>query len=671
MINSKLPAILYGGDYNPDQWSKDVWQEDMRLLKLAGINVVTVPVFSWAKLQPAENEYDFEWLDEILDMIAENGFYACIATSTAAQPAWMSLKYPEIMPVDVNGRKRKHGKRVNFCPNSKKYREFSTKLAGKLAERYKDHPALLWWRVANEYGTYCYCDNCAIEFRKWLQKRYGTIEELNKRWNLSFWGHTVYSWDEIMVPSELNDDNKWYQPKGLDYLRFMTDSSIGCFVGEYEAIKAVTPDLIVTTNISGYIKKLDQFKWAKYVDIISWDNYPRPEHRVSVVALKHDLMRGLRGGEPFILAEQTPSKQNWQPYNILKRPGEMRLLSYQALARGADTVMFFQLRASIAGVEKFHGAVISHAGHENTRVFRECAQLGNELEGLGDKILDSRMSSKVAILFDWDNWWAAELSSGPSRDLDYFDQIEKYYHAFHSSNIPVDIVSVDTDLSDYDLVVAPILYMTKPGLADKISTYIKNGGTFITTFMSGLVDENDRVILGGYPGELREPLGIWVEEFDALLPKMKNTMKINSNLAGMQEQYECGLICDILHLEGAEALGIYGEDFYAGSPCLTVNNYGKGKAYYVATDPDEEFINDFIKQICEQKGLVAPLEVPAGVEVTQRHKDNSTFTFLLNHNDFTVSLDLKNKLYQDLISKEQKTGQVNLDPKDVLILEEL
>lgn len=670
MINPKLPAILYGGDYNPDQWPEEIWREDMRLFRLAGINVVVVPVFSWAKLQPAEDRYDFEWLDRVLDLLAENGIYACIATSTAAQPAWMSVKYPEILPVDVHGRKRTHGKRVNFCPNSKVYREFAARLARKLAERYKDHPALLYWRVANEYGTYCYCDTCAQEFRKWVQKRYGTIEEVNRRWNLSFWGHTIHSWDEIMVPSELNDDNKWYQPVALDYLRFMTDSTIECFVNEYQAIKEVTPDLMVSTNISGYIKKLDQFKFAEYVDIVSWDNYPQPQHRMSLVAFKHDLMRGLKGGRPYILAEQTPSSQNWQPYNLLKRPGVMRLLSYQALARGADTVMFFQMRQSKAGVEKLHGAVISHAGHERTRVFRECAQLGAELKNIGASFLDSRVTAKVAVMFDWDNWWAVELSSGPSRDLQYLDQVEKYYHALWKLNVPVDIVRPDSDLSKYDLVLAPLLYMTKPGTAENIENYVREGGTFVTTFFSGMVDENDHIILGGYPGELKDVLGIWVEEIDGLLPEMKNGMVMKGPLGELNGTYGCGLICDLLHLRGAEALAVYAADFYAGRPCLTRNQFGKGTAYYVASDPEQPFIDGFVKYLCDLKGIKAPLEVPPGVEVTQREKESRRFTFVLNHNETAVEIDLGEKACFDLVTQTEKRGRVRLAGRDVLILEE-
>lgn len=669
MINPKLPAVLYGGDYNPDQWPEEIWQEDMRLFKLAGINVVVVPVFSWAKLQPAEDRYDFEWLDRVLDLLAENGLYACIATSTAAQPAWMSVKYPDVLPVDVDGRKRTHGKRVNFCPNSKVYREFAARLARKLAERYKDHPALLYWRVANEYGTYCYCDTCAQEFRKWVQRRYGTIEEVNRRWNLSFWGHTIYDWDEIMVPSELNDDNKWYQPVALDYLRFMTDSTIECFVNEYQAIKEVTPDLMVSTNISGYIKKLDQFKFAEYVDIVSWDNYPQPQHRMSLVALKHDLMRGLKNGQPYILAEQTPSSQNWQPYNLLKRPGVMRLLSYQALAHGADTVMFFQLRQSKAGVEKLHGAVVSTAGHEHTRVFQECAQLGAELKNIGAKFLDSRINARVAIIFDWDNWWAVELCSGPNRDLQYLDQVEKYYHALWKLNIPTDIVRPTADLSKYDLVLAPLLYMTKPGAAANIENYVREGGTFVTTFFSGIVDENDHIILGGYPGELKDVLGIWVEEIDGLLPEMKNGMVLQEPLGELNGTYMCGMVCDLLHLRGAEALAVYADDFYAGRPCLTRNQFGRGTAYYIASDPEQGFVDGFVKYLCDLKGIKAPLAVPAGVEVTQRVKGDQQFTFVINHNETTVEINLGETAYTDLITLKEKRGLVSLAGRDVLILE--
>lgn len=667
MISKKTPFILYGGDYNPDQWPEEVWKEDMRLFHEAGVNLVTLPVFSWAKLQPSEDTFDFSWLDRIMDLLAENNIYACLATSTAAQPAWMSLKYPDILPVDVDGRRRTPGKRVNFCPNSPSYRRFSAEMARRMAERYKNHPALLIWHVANEYGTYCYCENCAKEFRRWTKARYGTLEEVNRRWNLSFWGHTIYDWDEITVPSELNDDNKWYQEIGLDYTRFMTDSSLGCYRNEYEVLKAVTPEVPVTTNISGFIKKLDQFRFAECLDVVGWDNYPSPRDDASTVALKHDLMRGLKRGEPYLLVEQSPNQQNWQPYNKLKKPGEVRMLSWQAVAHGADSVLYFQMRQSRGGVEKFHGALISHDGSDRTRVFRECAALGRELAATKDKLPGARTRAKVAIVFDWDNWWAVELSTGPSRDLAYFQQVNKYYKAFYERNIAVDLVRPDEELSGYRLVVLPLLYLQKDGFAARIERYTAAGGTVLSSFFSGIVDENDNVILGGFPGNLRRLFGIWAEETDALLPDESNAIAAEAG-SGLPQHSACGLLCDLVHAEGAEVLARYEKDFYAGLPCLTRNRFEKGSAYYMATDPEPAFLQALVDRICAECGIRGILDTPSGVEAARRFKDGKAFTFLLNHGVQNAEVQL-DKIYRRLDDGTPVQGSVTLEPFGVLVLE--
>ncbi|ANY65309.1 beta-galactosidase [Paenibacillus sp. BIHB 4019] len=670
MIHSKLPKIWYGGDYNPDQWPEAIWQEDMRLFKEAGINVVTLPVFSWAKLQPSEDVYQFEWLDKLLDLIAENGIYACLATSTAAQPAWMSRKYDDILPVDVDGRKRTHGSRTNFCPNSKTYRRFSRALAAKLAERYKEHPALLIWHINNEYGTHCYCNHCAEAFRIWLQAKFGTTERLNAEWNMSFWGHTVYDWEDIVPPSNLNGDNRHFQPMALDYKRFMSDSLLACYKGEYEELKRITPDLPITTNIWGLFNGLDLQKWGDAMDIVSWDSYPQMNEPMGNVAMRHDYMRGLKQGKPFMLMEQTPSQQNWQPYNSLKRPGVMRLWSYQAVAHGADTVMFFQLRRSIGACEKYHGALIEHVGHEHTRVFRECAQLGRELEKLGDKLLDATVQAEAALLFDIDNWNAVEITSGPSVDLNYLEQAQRYYKAFYDQNIQMDVISPLSDFSKYKIVVAPVMYMLKPGVAERIEAFVQAGGTFITTFFSGIVNENDLVTLGGYPGALRKLLGVWVEEIDSLTPDMRNTIEVGEQFGHIAGgTYECELLCDLLHLEGAEALGSYGSDFYAGMPALTVNRYGEGEAYYVATVPEQKLLSGLVQTLCDKHGIGAPLLADAGVELAQRQKGEEAYTFVLNHNPFESKLELGEVEYTDLLTSEHLSGAVTIEPYGVMILQ--
>ena len=667
LITQKLPVIFYGGDYNPDQWSEEIWQEDMRLFKKAGINLVTLPVFSWTKIEPEEGVFEFSWLDRIMDMLYENGIYVCLATSTAAQPAWASLKYPEMLPVDAAGRRRTHGKRVNFCPNSADFRRLASQMAKQLALRYGKHPALLIWHIANEYGTYCYCEHCAQEFRKWAKSRYQTIGELNRRWNLSFWNHTVRDWDEIILPTELNDDDKYYPGIALDYLRFMTDSNIGCYRAEYDAIKSVTPDIPVTTNISGLIWHLDQFKFAKYLDVIGWDNYPAPGCDLSIPAFKHDLMRSLKR-MPYLLVEQSPNQQNWQPYNVLKRPGEVRRLSYQAIAHGAESVLYFQLRQSAGGVEKFHGAVISHAGHENTRVFRECAALGDELKRLGSELLGAEYKARVALMFDWDNWWVLNLTSGPSRDLHYFDQICAWYKALYNRNIAVDIVQPDGPLSGYDVVLAPLLYMVKPHVRENIEGFVSSGGTFVSSFMSGIADENDLVLIGGYPGDLRNLLGIWVEEIDALLPGAKNAMIPETGARGFAGRYDCGLICDVMHAESARVLARFESDFYAGFPCLTVNRFGSGRAYYVGTSPEASFLSDFLKTVCEEKEIRAPFAAPQGVEITQRFRDGTAYSFFINHSASPVKIDLAGIEGEELLKGNRITNELLLEPNEVAIL---
>lgn len=678
MINSKLPFILYGGDYNPDQWPQEIIEKDMHLLKLANINIVTLPVFSWALLQPDEDTYNFEWLDKILDLLKQNNIYVCLATSTAAQPAWMSRKYPEMLPVDFHGSKRKHGGRVKFCPNSTKYRELSVKLATKLAERYKDYSNLAVWHVANEYDNYCYCDHCQEEFRKWLKNRYKTIDNLNKAWNMNFWGHTVYSWDEIVAPSALNE--MWdgpgktcttFQGIALDYNRFMSDSILDCYIGEYNAIKKITPDILITTNFMGTFKPLDYFKWAEHMDIISWDNYPSYGDSPSVVAMSHDLMRGLKSGDPFMLIEQSPSQANWQPYNSVKRPGEMRLQSYQALAHGADSVMFFQMRQSIGACEKYHAAVISHADSENTRTFKECLELGKELKALGDTIIDSKYNSKVGIIFDWDNWWAVEFSSGPSIELKYLPQIKKYYSGFHNKNIPVDFVKPNDDFSKYDIIIAPVLYMLKDNVANNIKNFVSKGGTFLTTFFSGYVDSNDRVKLGGYPSELRDLLGLWVEELDALPPEINNSIMMNSSLENFYSEYKCNMLFDIINLEGATALGTYSSDFYKDRPAFTLNKYGDGEAYYIASNPETKFVDDLVTYLDSKHSLSLDFETQSGVEITKRVKDDKNIFFVLNHNNESVSLSLKDKSFINLITKEKVADELLLNIRDVAILQEV
>jgi len=672
-----MKKILYGGDYNPEQWPKEIWREDMRLLGMAGIDILTINVFSWALLQPSEDKYDFSTLDSIIETVSAAGMKICLATGTATHPAWMARKYPEVLRVNTDGSKRKFGDRQNSCPNSPVYRRYSTLLARKLAERYGKLDNLVAWHISNEYGGYCYCENCEKAFREWLERKYKTIAALNEAWNTAFWGHTYYEWDDIVIPSHLGGE--WQnnrtscQIQSIDYRRFNSDSMLECCLAEAAALREVTPNIPVTTNMMGTFWDLDYFKWGKALDFIAWDNYPWPGTPYTRTAMNHALMRGCGDGKPFWLMEQTPSVTNWHPYNSLKRPGVMRLWSYQALAHGSDTVMFFQMRRSRGCCEKFHGAVIDHYGGENTRVFRETAALGEELKKLGDAFLESRLESKAAVLFDWDNWWAASLSAGPTVNMNYTEEVFRFYNAVAMQNVSVDIIGVDTPLENYKILFAPILYMVKPGFADKLKAFVERGGTLVTTYFSGMADENDLVTTAGYPGELRALCGLWVEETDALLTDQSNRLVCSvepSSNGPLEGTWKSDLLCDIIHTEGAETIARYAEDFYAGTPAVCRNRYGKGQVWYLGSRPEAKFLYRFVSLICGELGITPVFPPQEWIEATRRIKGEKEFIFVLNHNKSAAEVTIPFDCRDLLTNKNFTAGEsYSLPVAGVLILE--
>ena len=666
-MKGKFQRILYGGDYNPNQWTKDVWKEDMRIFKDARINSATINVFSWAKIQPSENEYNFTELDEIIDMLSRENYDIVLATSTAALPAWMFKKYPEVARTDYQGRHHYFGQRHNACPNSAVYHKFASALVEKLAQRYADNPHVTCWHINNEYGGECYCENCAKAFRVWLREKYKTIDALNKAWNLEFWGHTVYDWDEIVLPNALGDGmedgvNTAFAGLSIDYRRFNSDAILENYKMERDIIRRYNKDVIITTNLMGTYKGLDYFKWAKEMDIVSWDNYPSFDTPWGFIAMSHDLMRGLKD-EPFMLMEQTPSQQNWQPYNSLKKPGQMRAQSYQTMAHGADTIQFFQLRRSVGGCEKFHGAVIAHAGTENTRVFREVKQLGEELVQLSGCIPGSQNTADVGIIFDWDNYWALEYTSGPNKDLMYVDQIYQYYQYFYENNIAVNMIPVDADFRKYKVVVAPVLYMVKEGMQAALEKFVADGGVLVTTYMSGIVDQSDNVHLGGYPGPLKSMAGVWVEEIDALAPEQLNTVVFADG-----EEVKSSLVCDIMHLEGAQCLGEYGADFYAGTPAVTKNHYGQGWTYYIGTDMENRGIAKVLAMAAADAGIQSVIDEVTELEITCRENENDKFYFVMNFKDKALEVPKSLVGYKDVLTGSVVTAGEMMKKYDVKII---
>ncbi|MGZ3644299.1 MAG: beta-galactosidase, partial [Ktedonobacteraceae bacterium] len=647
-----FPMILYGADYSPEQWPESIWFDDMRLMKKAHVNMVSINIFTWALLQPGPGRYEFGQLDRIMNMLAECGIAVDLATATATPPTWMSLLYPDMLPVTRDGKRLSHGSRQHFCPNSVDYRREASALVTRLAERYCTHPALKLWHINNEYGDHissCYCDRCAEAFRDWLRARYQTLEELNYVWGTSFWSQYYYDWDDVLPPRITPASNNPTQQ--LDYFRFMSDSLLASYRTEADILREITPRVPITTNFIVSFKTLDYFSWARHVDIVSFDNYPAITTPAWEVALRHDLMRSLKGGRPHVVMEQTPGQLNWMPQNPQMRPGRIRLQSMQAIAHGADGVLYFQWRQSKAGSEKFHSAIVPHEGSEHGRIFQQVAQIGAELERISGDVTGSYITSQVAILMDWQNWWAVEYQPGPSDQLSYWEEIKSHYYALHRLNVAVDIVSPDDDLTRYRLVFAPLLYMLRPGVADNLERFVAQGGVLLTTFFSGIVDQNDHVVLGGYPGELRRLLGLYVEEFDPWIDGMINSVVIREG--PMQGSYACSLWGEVVHLEGANVLGYFANDYYAGSPALSVNQFGEGRAYYLATHGNEVLLASLARQLCREVKVQSILGMEEGLEVTQRQRTNgSNIYFLLNHGDRAVEVLLPGGNFRSLLTGE-------------------
>jgi beta-galactosidase len=669
MTAPRTDRIPYGGDYNPEQWPEPVWDDDHRLFTQARIDTLTVGVFAWSLTQPAEDTHDFTVLDRILDRAAAEGRRVCLATGTAALPPWLATAYPEVNHTDFEGRRHRYGQRHNFCPSSPVYRRHAAALAGRLAERYAHHPALLAWHINNEYGAPCYCELCADAFRAWLCERHGTLDALNDAWYTTFWSHRYTAWEQIEPPSALTEhwrgpDHTAFQGITLDWFRFTTDARLGCFTAEKAAIRAHDPATPVTTNFMGMFRPLDYHRWAPHLDFASWDSYPPLDAPPTWPALAHDLMRGLKDGAPFWLMEQTPSTTACRDVNPLRRPGELRLASWQAVAHGADAVLYFQMRASRGACEKYHGAVVGHAGRDDTRVIREVAELGRELESVGDTVLGARTPARTALLFDWDSWWALEISDGPSRLVRYQEVVHAYYRAAREAGADVDVVPVTADLTPYDVVLAPVLHLVKDDLAARLEAVAARGGTVLTTFLSGRADLHDRAFPADVPGPLAPLMGVRVDEWDARPADVTNTVLLGDL------RVDARLVFEIVLPRGAEPVGTYQDDFYAGTPAVTRNRFGAGEGWYVATALDPTGVDAVVRRVLDRHGLVGPYADRRGVETAHRvAPDGTRLLFLLNHTAETVHLTAHASGTDLLTGKRvERDDALPLDPLGVVVL---
>ncbi|MER6423270.1 beta-galactosidase [Streptomyces sp. NPDC001137] len=658
-----VPGIAYGGDYNPEQWPEEVWAEDMRLMAEAGVTMVSVNIFSWALLEPSEGTYDFSRLDRILDLLHAHGIAADLATPTAAPPAWFFVKHPEALPVDKDGRRLSYGSRQTFCPSSPAYREAALRMAGELARRYADHPAVVMWHVHNEYGCHnaeCYCDVSAEAFRAWLQDRYASLDALNHAWGTTFWSQWYYDWDQILPPRATGAvPNPTHQ---LDWRRFCSDALLSLYEAERDVLREAAPETPATTNfmVMYNFDALDYWRWAPELDIVSNDHYLQsadPESQIDI-ALSGDLVRSLAGG-PWLLMEHSTGAVNWQPVNRAKTAGELRRNALAHVARGADGIAYFQWRAAKAGAEQWHSAMLPHAGTDS-QIWRDVAQLGADLRALAE-VRGATGTAEVAVVWDWNARWAMELPSQPSGELHFQDLVRAWYEPLWRSGVAVDFVRPDADLSPYRLVLAPSLYLIDDAGAANLTGFAERGGTLAVGFHSGMVDANCHVRLGGYPGAFREALGIRTDELFPLLPGQ--TVALSDGGTGT-------LWSERVRLEGAQAVTSYTDGPLAGVPAVTRNAYGTGAAWYVATHPDPEALAGLLERLRLEAGVEPVRSAPEGVEAALRRGTEADYLFLINHTDQDAVVAVSAGATELLSGKPVADGRVTVAAREAVVVRE-
>ncbi|NUP63942.1 MAG: beta-galactosidase [Nonomuraea sp.] len=613
--------IAYGGDWNPEQWPEETWAQDVALMREAGVTRVSVGIFSWSLLEPAEGVFDFGWFDRVMDLLAEGGIQANLATPTAAPPPWFGHAHPEALPVDADGRRLSHGSRQGFCPSSPVYRDRALRIAERVATRYQDHPALAMWHVHNEYGCHnarCYCDTSAEAFRAWLRARHGSLEALNEAWGTAFWSQRYGDWEQILPPRATPSFTNPAQQ--LDFRRFSSDALVELYAAERDLLKKITPDVPATTNLmAGTHWDMDCWSFAAELDVVSTDHYLPAGHAEPHIdlAFAADYARSLNGGRPWLLMEHSTSAVNWQPRNLAKKPGELRRNSLAHLARGADAIMFFQWRASRSGAEKWHSAMLPHAGTD-TKIWREVTALGAELKDLTG-VAGSTVEPDVAILLDHASVWAQDHPAQPSSELDPVAEVKRWHAALWRAGVTCDLAHPESDLTRYRLVLVPALYLVSDAGAAGLAAFARGGGVTLVGPYSGIVDEHDRVRLGGYPGAWRDLLGVTVEEFFPLDGEIRLTGGGTGRLWSERARATTAEVLD---------------SYVTGEPAWTRNPWGEGAAHYLTTRLGDATLARVLAAVCAESGVEPAAQAPPGVEVVRRsHPGGPSYLFAVNHTD--------------------------------------
>lgn len=667
--------IWYGGDYNPDQWPEEVWDDDVRLMKKAGVNLVSVGIFSWAKIETSEGVYDFDWLDRIINKLGEAGIAVDLASATASPPMWLTQAHPEVLWKDYRGDVCQPGARQHWRPTSPVFREYALKLCRAMAEHYKGNPYVVAWHVSNEYGChnrFDYSEDAERAFRKWCEERYGTIDAVNDAWGTAFWAQRMNDFTEIVPPRFIGDGNFMNPGKLLDFKRFSSDALKAFYVAERDALAEITPDLPLTTNfmVSAAGSVLDYDDWGREVDFVSNDHYFIPgEAHLDELAFSASLVDGIARKDPWFLMEHSTSAVNWRPVNYRKEPGQLVRDSLAHVAMGADAVCYFQWRQSKAGAEKFHSAMVPHAG-EDSDVFRDVCELGADLNTLADNgLLGTKLAkSKVAVVFDYESEWASEHTATPTQKVHHVDEPLQWFRALADHGVTADVVPVRGAWDDYEMVVLPSVYLLSEETTRRVRDYVVGGGRLVVTYYTGISDERDHVWLGGYPGSIRDVVGVRVEEFMPMgddFPGVPDCLGLSNGAVAHD-------IADVIgSVDGtATVLETFKDDPWTGmdgAPAIVAHTFGEGRSVYVGARLGRDGIALSLPEILDSLGMA---EVGGNdgrvLRVEREGADGSRFVFSFNRTHETVRVPVEGEVV--VFSFAEVSGEtISIKPNGVIV----
>jgi beta-galactosidase len=660
--------FYFGVDYYPEHWPEERWSIDARLMTEAHFNVVRLAEFAWSKMEPSENQFDFGWLDRAIAILHSHDIKVVLGTPTASPPPWLMSRSAELFRVREDGARVTFGNRREYCPNNSLYHEYTRRIVTKMAEHYADHPAVIGWQIDNEFGDRCYCPICTQKFQDWLRSRYEGLDELNQKWGTIFWSHIYNDWSEIPVP--LTTGGSPNPGLALDFYRFCSDSYVAYQQMQIDILRKQCPDHFITHNLMGFgYDRLNYFDLARNLDFVAWDNYPRTQWGMekgvepSSAALSGDTMRGLKSKNVWVM-EQQAGPGGWEVISVNPRPGELRLWAYQAIAHGADAIVFFRWRTARFGTEQYWHGLLDHDASLSRR-YDEIKRMGAEIKEVGNQILGSRVKSPAALMLSYDSRFAFQLQPN-NPHFSYPDHFHRIYRAFYQQQVSMDIVAPNADLSSYRLVIAPALHLVTDAIAENLKQYVQAGGTLVVTQRTGVKDESNTVVNQRLPGLLAEVCGVEVEDYDSLSSCMENGLEFATpELAGACASV--GVLCDVLKPTSASIVARYQRDYYAGKPAITLNGFGAGRAIYIGAVGDDNLYDLLAKWLLNTTGLHSAFVAPPGVEVTRRRRENDSLYFILNHNDTPQTIHLES-CYTSLLNRMQYQGDVEIDPFAVLIL---